>query len=61
MGGDAESKPKAIPGIIENPSKAETTLKAPSKAGAYRLFIYVFDGRGHAAHANIPFYVDKSN
>jgi hypothetical protein len=58
-GGDVESKPKALPGLLEDPTKADTALKAPATPGAYRLFVYVFDGHGHAAHANIPFYVDK--
>jgi hypothetical protein len=37
----------------------EIMVKAPSQPGAYRLFAYVFDGIGHAAHVNIPFYVDS--
>ena len=58
-GGDLESKPKILTGLIENPKKSEIALKAPVRPGAYRLFVYAFDGQGHAAHANIPFYVDK--
>ena len=61
LGGDTESKPKALPGLLEDPTKADTALKAPATPGAYRLFVYAFDGHGHAAHANIPFYVDKQN
>jgi hypothetical protein len=61
MGGDTESKPKALPGLIEDPTKADTAMKAPATPGAYRLFVYAFDGHGHAAHANIPFYVDKQD
>lgn len=58
-GGDLENKPKTLRGLIEDPRKSQSTLKAPAQPGAYRLFIYALDGRGHAAHANIPFYVDK--
>ena len=61
LGGDTESKPKALPGLLEDPTKPETALKAPATPGAYRLFVYAFDGHGHAAHANIPLYVDKQN
>ncbi len=56
-GGDFETKPKCLPELIAEPRKSEVNLKAPSKPGAYRLFVYVFDGHGHAAHANIPFQV----
>jgi hypothetical protein len=59
-GGDYESKPKRLPDSIQNPKESEIVLKAPSKPGAYRLFAYAKDGKGHAAHANIPFYVDQS-
>lgn len=58
-GGDFETKPKSWPACIEQPTKNDIRLKAPSKPGAYRLFAYVFDGKGHAAHANIPFFVDS--
>lgn len=56
-GGDFESTPKAVEGLFEGEPAAEAQFKAPEEAGAYRLFIYVFDGKGHAAHANIPFFV----
>lgn len=60
IGGDAESKPAPLPGLIAAPARSEISLQTPDQAGAYRLFVYVFDGHGHAAHANIPFYVDDS-
>lgn len=58
-GGDFEHKPKILTGLFADPMKAETALKAPAKPGAYRLFIYAFDGQGHAAHANLPFLVTE--
>jgi hypothetical protein len=58
-GGDAESKPPVIQGVVARPTAAETTITMPAKPGAYRLFGYVFDGQGAAAHANIPFYVES--
>jgi hypothetical protein len=60
-GGDSESKPKTLTGLIDDPKQGEITLKAPARPGAYRLFVYAFDGQGHAAHANIPFHVDKAD
>ncbi len=57
-GGDDESVPDLLPDAIDTPDAAEITVTAPAQPGAYRLFIYVYDGQGHAAHANIPFYVD---
>lgn len=58
VGGDAEAKPARLPGLIAEPARSEISLRAPSKPGAYRLFAYVYDGKGHAAHANIPFFVE---
>ncbi|MEP0546028.1 MAG: glycoside hydrolase family 2 TIM barrel-domain containing protein [Rhodothermales bacterium] len=57
-GGDDESVPALIPDVIDAPDSAEITVTAPDEPGAYRLFVYVYDGQGHAAHANIPFYVE---
>jgi hypothetical protein len=57
-GGDFENKPETFKGLVKKATKSETTLKAPAKPGAYRLFIYVFDGKRHAAHANLPFQVE---
>lgn len=58
-GGDEESTPPSLTDVIENPTEAEITLAAPNTPGAYRLFVYAFDGNGGAAHANIPLYVNK--
>jgi len=57
-GGDIESKPRSLPGLVRTAEGGKIVLKAPSRPGAYRLFAYIFDGKGHAAHVNIPFYVD---
>lgn len=57
-GGDYEEKPRALPDKIENPHASRIALRVPTKPGAYRLFAYAFDGQGHAAHANIPFYAE---
>lgn len=58
-GGDRESRPKAIPGRIENISADQARLTAPEEEGAYRLFVYASDGNNKVATANIPFFVKK--
>jgi len=58
-GGDDEPEPDVIPGLLSITDAAEVTLTAPTEPGAYRLFVNVYDGEGHAAHANIPFYVGQ--
>lgn len=56
-GGAQEEIPALIEGQIENANDREILLRTPSEEGAYRLFVYAYDGNNHAAHANIPFYV----
>jgi len=60
-GGDFEHKPSSVPAVIQEENGNTISLRAPAKAGAYRLFVYVYDGKGRAAHANLPFFVDKDN
>lgn len=57
QGGDKESRPQSIKGLLETTSLNRTNLTAPKKTGAYRLFVYVSDGKDNVATANIPFYV----
>ena len=56
-GGDFETTPPVITSWISTPDQATTQLVVPNQPGAYRLFLYAFDGHDHAAHANIPFYI----
>ena len=57
VGGDLEEIPDLVEGLIGQSSQPTITMKAPEEGGAYRLFVYVYDGKGNAAHSNIPFYV----
>ncbi|MFT7197184.1 MAG: hypothetical protein ACI83W_001552 [Marinoscillum sp.] len=57
-GGDREEVPPTIEVMIADINNHSIKLRAPKTPGAYRLFFYAYDQRGHAAHANIPFYVD---
>jgi hypothetical protein len=56
-GGDHESRPNTIAGLIGDSNTDHAIIKAPGKEGAYRLFLYIMDGHNHVATANIPFYV----
>ncbi len=59
-GGDAESRPDAVPMSIEgNDQSGNIRFRAPKKPGSYRLFLYVYDGKGNAATANFPFFVAR--
>ena len=58
-GGDDEAVPESIEGLIDDAAAADISITAPDESGAYRLFVYVRDGHGSAAHANVPFYVSE--
>ena len=58
-GGDREEIPPVIPGLISEKAPGTVEITTPDEPGAYRLFVYVYDGKGHAGHANIPFYVEE--
>lgn len=58
VGGDKEKVPGEIPGLIDDAGAGSIMMTAPGRAGAYRLFVYVYDGEGHAGHANLPFLVE---
>lgn len=58
-GGDAESKPTEISGLVKNKKMSSCKVFAPGTEGRYRLFITVSDGE-KIAYANIPFYVEQS-
>ncbi len=54
--GQGEQVPLPVPGLIKS-SASGITFRSPSEKGAYRLFVYVYDGKGHFSTANLPFYV----
>ncbi|MDE0349730.1 MAG: hypothetical protein OXM56_08485 [Gammaproteobacteria bacterium] len=56
-GGDAETVPERVTVPVVPRGPGEIGLRAPAEPGAYRLFVYVGDGHGAAAHANLPFLV----
>jgi hypothetical protein len=58
-GGDREERPKSVANVITSAGNGKATLKAPATEGAYRLFVYVLDGKNKVATANIPLYVKQ--
>ncbi|GGH13088.1 glycosyl hydrolase family protein [Sphingobacterium alkalisoli] len=59
-GGDRESRPARIEGLLTALSHDKALLVAPQQEGAYRLFVYVTDDHNHVATANIPFFVSTT-
>lgn len=57
-GGEPEALIPDIGGLfVGDATGPEVTLTAPEAPGPYRLFAMAYDGKGHAAHANVPFLV----
>lgn len=57
---DKQEKPKPLQGLLQGQDNQKIVLQTPKKEGAYRLFVYVYDGQNNLATANIPFYVSKN-
>ena len=57
-GGDHEDKPVTAALVFKPQGQGRISFTAPSKKGAYRLFVYVRDGKNKVATANIPFFVN---
>lgn len=57
FGGDQEARPNPIPGLFIPSNQPHLSFNAPTKTGAYRLFVYAFDGYGNGVSENIPFFV----
>jgi hypothetical protein len=56
--GQGETKPEGISDFIKVRKNGTIEFKVPEDAGRnYRLFVYISDGNGNIANANIPFYV----
>ncbi len=53
-------KPDPVPNVLGEASGNNISLRAPQKTGPYRLYAYIYDGQGHVATGNIPFYVSKN-
>ncbi|NDK55818.1 hypothetical protein GWO68_07815 [Pontibacter sp. BT213] len=51
-----EKKPAVVAGVLGKPTGHKITL-TPQQQGAYRLFVYIYDGDNNVATANIPYFV----
>lgn len=58
VGGDAQDGEAEVQGAVEADG-AKANLKVPMQKGTYRLFAYVYDGKGGAAVANRPIKVGE--
>ncbi len=56
-GGDVEQRQRNITTTFSSSEANSVSFNGPEQAGEYRLFVYVSDGNGHSATANIPFLV----
>jgi len=56
--GMGEKRAHPMPELIAQQRGGEITFKAPAQQGAYRAFVFVLDGQGNGATANIPFFVE---
>jgi hypothetical protein len=56
--GQGEKEPQPVPGLIKT-NGADIFFSTPSQEGAYRLFVYIYDGKGKFSTANLPLYVKK--
>ncbi|MBV8883866.1 MAG: hypothetical protein JO235_07680 [Chroococcidiopsidaceae cyanobacterium CP_BM_RX_35] len=57
VGGDNEPIPPIISSALSNSAEDKIQMTTPTEAGAYRLFVYVLDGRNGVGTANATFYV----
>jgi hypothetical protein len=56
-GGDARPVPPEVEGAFVETGRDGAVLRMPKDPGAYRLFVYAYDGGGKAATANVPLLV----
>lgn len=57
VGGGSENTLPTYPDAIVHTDPASAEIRMPADPGGYRLFVYIRDGKGGAAVANIPLLV----
>ncbi|MBG90146.1 MAG: hypothetical protein CMO80_25055 [Verrucomicrobiales bacterium] len=58
LGGDFQAKPTDFSDAIRDGNRSSALIRVPAVGGRYRLYVFVSDGRGGGATANIPIFVD---
>ena len=58
-GGDKESEPLSVPGLVVHTENGQAVIRTPDRPGNYRLFATVRDGKGSASAENLCFRVEK--
>ena len=59
QGGEKELEPSEKNVTIIDATDGNFTFTTPEEEGDYRILVYVYDGKGKAGNANIPFYIKK--
>jgi hypothetical protein len=57
QGGAYEKKPDAVAIATIKEQDGELSFTAPTAEGDYRIYAYIYDGKGKVGNANFPFYV----
>lgn len=57
-GGDHEVRPDSLEGLVLSSANGAIVIKSPHEVGLYRLFVYVYDGKGGVGTINFPFLVE---
>lgn len=55
--GEGEQRPEVLKGFVDGKTTPRISFTLPREPGAYRLYIYVSDGKGAGASANAPFRI----
>jgi hypothetical protein len=58
LGGDFQANPPDYSDSIRDGNRSSASIRVPARGGRYRLYVFVSDGQGGAATANLPLLVE---